>query len=196
MGIMKGQAGARRLFLGLIVATLPAGLVGLTLADAIESAFSSLLVPGLMLLVTGAILWYSDSAPSRGTRLHQITYFDALLIGLGQALAILPGLSRSGTTIGVGLSRGLEREAAAKFSFLLSIPTILGAAVLAIPDLAASDGNTLITALIGVLAAAVSGYLSIGLFLRLVRSARLRWFSIYTWVVGALVLIGIGTGRG
>jgi len=115
---------------------------------------------------------------------------DAVLIGIGQAAAVIPGLSRSGTTISVGLLRGMEREKAARFSFLLSIPAILGALVFTLGDLAES-GSVLGVGpiLAGLIASAVTGYMAIRLLLSLIKRGRLVWFSYYTWFVGVLVVL-------
>ncbi|MBE0583611.1 MAG: undecaprenyl-diphosphate phosphatase, partial [Desulfofustis sp.] len=115
----------------IIVATIPAVIVGLTMKDLVEALFTSLLVVYLMLAVTGVLMILSSRLVDRGSR---ITWWRALLIGVGQACAIVPGLSRSGTTIFTAMLLGVNRETAARFSFLMSLPAILGAAVLHLGD--------------------------------------------------------------
>jgi len=173
-----------------VVATLPLVLAGLLLRDAVEQAFSSALVPVVLLFATGALLLYADRARTVG-RSAQVGWSHAVWMGLAQALAVLPGLSRSGVTMSVGMMSGLTREAAAKFSFLMAIPAIAGAAVLELADLLQGTGSSAAGAgalLAGAVCSAVTSYLSIRLFLRFVRRGRLAPFAYYTWVLGAALL--------
>jgi len=164
-------------------------MVALFFKDFVEQAFSSTKFVGVTLLLTGVILFISDRF-ARSSKEKVQTMLDSLWIGIGQAIAILPGISRSGTTIAFGLARGLNRQQSAQFSFLLSIPGILGALVLSLPDLAAGAVPASAGVLLaGMLAAAVTGYLAIRLLLEVVRRGRLVWFSYYTWLIGILVLI-------
>jgi len=174
----------------LLVGSLPAGLVGIVFKDAVERLFASLLAVGLMLLVTGALLWLTDRVSARGVPVREVRPGQALLIGLFQAAAVAPGLSRSGSTIAGGRLAGLSRDAAARFSFLLSIPAILGAALVDLKGLAgvaaANLGNQLI---VGMAAAAVVGYLAIRIVMRFVRAGKLRGFAYYCWAVGLAVIV-------
>jgi len=178
-----------RLFVWLCAGTLPIVIAALLFKDQVEALFSSTRFVGFALIITGLILFIADRVSERSGKSEQ-SLLDSLWIGIGQAVAVLPGISRSGTTIAFGLARGLSREQAARFSFLLSIPGILGALVLSIPDLAggavSASGGVLFA---GMLAAAVTGYGAIRLLLQVVRRGRLVWFSYYTWAVGLLVLI-------
>ena len=122
-----------------ILATIPVGVVGVLFNDMIESMFQGLTIPAFLLLVTGCLLYASQRMNSGRIDVRNVTIKEALIMGCGQALAVLPGLSRSGTTIAAGLFAGLDKEFAAKFSFILSIPAILGAAVFQLKDL--SGGN-------------------------------------------------------
>lgn len=192
LGSRADSQGRRRILL-VLVGSVPVGIVGLLFKDALEPLFQSARAAGAMLLVTGAVLWIADRAARRakergpGRDLAAISFGDALWIGCGQALAVLPGLSRSGTTIAAGMLRGIDRESAARFAFLLSIPAILGATLLELPAL--FDGAAeLPPLLIGAIAAAVSGYFAIATFLRFLRSGSLIGFALYTWVVGLIVL--------
>jgi undecaprenyl-diphosphatase len=143
-----------------------------------------------MLILTGTILFFSQRVKVQSGPVKKPSALDAVLIGIGQAAAVIPGLSRSGTTISVGLLRGMEREKAARFSFLLSIPAILGALVFTLGDLSES-GSVLGVGpiLAGLIASAVTGYMAIRLLLSLIKRGRLVWFSYYTWFVGVLVVL-------
>lgn len=175
---------------GIILATLPVVILALIFKERIESLFMSSLFVGFALLITGTILYLSQRVETGGKDLTGISSVDAFLIGLGQALAVLPGVSRSGTTIAVGLARGLDRDSAARFSFLLSIPAILGALVFSLDDLFGGTTSIGSGALItGLFASAITGYLAIHLLLDLVKRGKLIWFSYYTWFIGALVIL-------
>jgi len=191
LGLRRPGADAgKRLFWLLVVASVPVGVVGLLFRDAIERAFASVLVPAVMLFVTGALLMFAD----REGGLRQNTrpgLVHAIAMGIGQACALLPGLSRSGTTMSAGILAGLTRQAAARFAFLMSIPAILGATALEVVSLwrdgaRLSDGFEVVLA--GTAASAVSSYLAIAFLLRFLQRGRLAPFAVYTWVIGALVL--------
>jgi len=189
LGIRRpGADEGRRLFWLLVIASIPVAVVGLFLRDAVERAFSSVLVPALMLFVTGMLLWIADRAAGKGSRPGLV---HALAMGVGQALAVVPGLSRSGTTMSAGILAGLTRQAAARFAFLMSIPAILGAAALEALSLVQNgtgvDGGAGVL-LAGTAASAASSYLAITVLLRFLQRGRLLPFAVYTWLVGALVL--------
>lgn len=187
--LVQTDAGCRLLW-RLVLATLPVVILALVLKDHIEGLFMSSLFVGFMLLVTGTVLYLSQCRETGRKDLAELSASDALLVGLGQAVAVLPGISRSGTTIAVGLTRGLDRDSAARFSFLLSIPAILGALVFSLDDLfggATSIGGGAFFA--GLLTSAITGYLAIHLLLDLVKRGKLVWFSYYTWFVGTLVIV-------
>lgn len=172
-----------------ILATIPIGIVGVLFNDIVESMFQGLTVPAFLLLITGCLLYLSQRMNSGRIDVRNITLKEALIMGCGQALAILPGLSRSGTTIAAGLFAGLDKEFAAKFSFILSIPAILGAAVFQLKDL--SGGSVEIGACIaGFIVAVISGYLAISVLLKIVREKSLDIFAYYCWIVGIIVLVG------
>ena len=159
-----------------ILATIPVGVVGVLFNDMIESMFQGLTIPAFLLLVTGCLLYASQRMNSGRIDVRNVTIKEALIMGCGQALAVLPGLSRSGTTIAAGLFAGLDKEFAAKFSFILSIPAILGAAVFQLKDL--SGGNIEIGACIaGFVVAVISGYLAISVLLKIVREKSLDIFA-------------------
>lgn len=176
----------------LAVATLPAGVVGGFAKDSIESLFSSPMAAASCLIVTGIILAISDVLRRpEGTLTKKLTTSSALLIGVAQAFAITPGISRSGSTIAVALMLGLGSTEAATFSFLLSIPAIAGALVLQLPDfleLAASESGVLTPYLIGFSSALVSGYAAVTFLLRFVKRHKLLWFSIYCWLFASVAI--------
>lgn len=172
-----------------IIATIPVGIVGVLFNDVVESLFTGITIPAFFLLITGCLLYISQRMNSGRIDLSNITLKEALIMGCGQALAVLPGLSRSGTTIAAGLFSGLDKEFAAKFSFILSVPAILGAGVFQLKDL--SGGSVEIEACIaGFVVAVISGYLAISVLLKLIRERSLDIFAYYCWIVGAIILVG------
>jgi undecaprenyl-diphosphatase len=200
----------------LIIGTIPAVIFALAFKDSIEKAFESGAFLGFAFLITAALLtfseflarkWSGGSAKSprkrfsglyRFPNIGRMNWFDSLVIGILQALAIIPGISRSGSTLSGALSRRLDRDFAARFSFLLSIPAILGALVLQLHDLAkgaaAESGaavNSIGAAAIiaGTVSAAIVGFFAVRLMLKIVREKSLFGFAIYTAVLGLLVLI-------
>lgn len=173
----------------LIIGTVPAVLVALLLSGYIDAMFSSLQAVALALIFTGILLHSSDNYRGQG-RLEDMNYQNALIVGLFQAVAIVPGLSRSGATIFGSLFRGLNRVEAARFSFLLSIPVILGAACKQLLDMRSLGGVSLHWSyLLGAIVAAVSGYAAIRVFLKLLGKRKLRYFSYYCWVLGGLITL-------
>ena len=166
--------------------------------DAVEEMFSSLLVVGIALIVTALLLFFSDmvskgrSAAAQEPDKYQngISYWQAFVIGLGQAVAVIPGLSRSGTTISTGLLCGVRREAVAQFSFLMVLIPILGEAFLEIVggEVGASSVGLLPLA-VGFIAAFVSGVFACRVMIALVKRAKLKWFALYCAIVGVLVVV-------
>lgn len=180
-----------RLMWLLIVGTIPAALIGLLLEDFFESLFSAPVWVSVFMLVTAALLALSERLGSRTREMGDLRWTDSLAIGLGQAAAIAPGISRSGATIAAAVFRGLERPAAARFSFLLSTPIILGAGLFQLVDLAsAPDALAQVPVLVaGFLAAALSGYVCIWALLRYLERGRLYPFAVYCAYVGVCCLI-------
>jgi undecaprenyl-diphosphatase len=174
----------------ILLGTVPAALIGWLLEDFFEGMFGRPGAAAAFLLVTAALLTASERLGRRERDLDTLTWFDALLVGLAQALAIFPGISRSGATIAAGLGRGLRREPAARFSFLLATPVILGAGLLKVVDLAhmgglAAQAPTLV---VGFLAAGVVGFGCIHFLLRYLQRRRLYPFAIYCAAVGIACL--------
>lgn len=177
----------------ILVSMIPVGLVGVFLKDYVEDLFGSLLVVGIALVVTAALLFFSDrvagkvaGSPSR----NGISFKQAIIVGLGQALAVIPGLSRSGTTISTGLLCGVKRENMAQFSFLMVLLPILGEAFLDIVggDMASSSTGA-IPLLTGFAAAFVSGLFACKVMISLVKKAALKWFALYCAIAGAAVIL-------
>ena len=173
-----------------IISSIPAVLVALLLDAVIESAFGSPAVVAVCLLITGTVLYLAEKG--RGDRaMSEITTQDAGLIGLAQAVALIPGISRSGSTMAAGMARGLARPEAARYAFVMSIPVILGAAGMELFRLVTESGLTGSwgTLGIGMVAAFVSGYLAITVLFRFVQRHSLRAFSFYCWGLGLLTLV-------
>ncbi len=186
----KPDVPARRTILMIIVATLPLFLI-LPVKDLVEGLYQNTFFIAFALAVTGLLLFLSDRM-NRGTKTaRNATMLDALLVGVAQAVAVVPGLSRSGTTISAGLARGFDRTFAVKFSFLLSIPAVLGANLLSIVDAAKAgiDTKLLPVYLVGVLVAMISGYAAISLLRYIARKGRFGAFAYYCWGAGIVTLI-------
>lgn len=175
-----------RLAWAIVLASLPAALAGYFLEGFFEELFSKPAAAAGLLLVTAAILVFSEWVSRQERRMSGIDWIDALFIGLAQALAIMPGISRSGATIAAGLTRGIQREAAARFSFLLSAPVILGAGAFKLLELMGAGGSgELAGALaLGFVTAAASGYLCIRWLLRFLVRRPLYFFAVYCFVFG------------
>ena len=173
----------------ILVGTLPTCLIGLLIKPMAEKIFSSVFLVGSMLAVTGLLLWLTRRTKKAGRDVTQLTVWDALWIGTIQGTAIFPGLSRSGTTIAVGLFAGLGRETAARFSFLLSIPAIIGAMILEAGDALSSGFPPAKAVLLGTLVAAVVGYAALSILIRLVKKGDLYVFAPYCWLLGLVAMI-------
>lgn len=187
-GCLARDPAAWRMVVFLGLGTIPAMIFGLALKDTLEEAFASPVAVTGFLIVTGCILWTTRFAKGDRT---EVTLADALIIGCAQALAIFPGISRSGSTIAMGIWRGIDMREAATFSFLLSIPIILGVTILAVDDLIANPpGSDALLALgVGAVASYLSGVFAIRWLLALLAGGKLAPFAYYCWVVG---LIGLG----
>lgn len=180
----------KRLTWLLVVGTIPAGLAGVLFQKQFEALFNSVVAVGFFLLVTGFLLLAAERVKTGHKEVKDVSFKNALAIGIFQAFAIAPGISRSGATISAGLYSGLDRTLAARYSFLLSIPAILGAAAVQIKGISAGfEANTAVL-IAGFLAAVIFGYLAIAFLLRIiVRKQSLMIFAYYCWIVGALTLI-------
>ena len=174
----------------LFIATLPL-IVAYLLKDKIEEAFQNPVLIGVALLFTATILWLSDRVTGGKKMGGTMGIKDALVIGLMQMIAVLPGVSRSGSTMTAGLFTGLKRDFAVKFAFLLSIPAVLGATVTSIPDVLAMTwtGNDVVTFLVGIVCAAVSGYYAIFMVRKIAASKNFKYFAYYCACAGTLAII-------
>jgi len=181
----------------IVIGTIPAAVIGYLFQDFFETLFGTPVAAACFLLLTGVILSVSEWLGPRTKEAEGMRWPDALLVGLAQAAAIAPGISRSGATIAAGLLLGVRRAAAARFSFLLVVPAILGAGVLSLLDLASegvlsSDWPLLVG---GFVAAAISGYVCIRFLLNYLRQGKLYVFAVYVWLLGA-VGIAVALVRG
>ncbi len=173
------------------LATLPAVVVGLLFKDQIEGAFASARATGLFLFATAGLLVAAETIGRRTRGLETLNWWDAWWIGCAQVLALLPGVSRSGATIAGGMARHLDRETAARFSFLMSVPVMLGAGVLALRDLASLESTAamLPPLLVGFATALVSGYLAIRWLLAYLMRHSLYGFAVYCVLAGTVALL-------
>ena len=181
---------ARRLILLIVAGTLPLFLI-LPVKDAVEGLYANTFFVGLALLVTGLLLYLCDRVRKGRKNERTATLADAAIVGLGQAIATCPGISRSGMTICAGCFRGFERRFAVRFAFLLSIPAVLGANILQIKDVAEAGGVDLALLpayLLGVAVAAVSGYLSIRLVRMVADKGKFGAFAYYCWAAGGVTV--------
>jgi undecaprenyl-diphosphatase len=180
--------------INILISMIPVAIVGFCFKDKVEEIFGSgLLIVGIMLLVTALLLAFSYYAKPR--QREDISPLHAFIIGIGQAVAVMPGLSRSGTTIATGLLLGNKKERMAQFSFLMVIPPVLGEALLDVKDIAeqgfstAMDGISPIALIVGFIAAFVTGCLACKWMINIVKKGKLIWFAVYCLIVGILAII-------
>lgn len=178
----------------LFFGTIPAALIGFIFKDYITGLFSSTYFTGFMLLITGTLLYIAEKAGNVFRDIKDFRFYHALIVGLAQAGAIFPGISRSGSTITASLLQGLKREQAARYSFLLSLPVILGAGLLEIKDSMTMgiSGISWTAVISGTIFAAISGYFAIKYMLFILRSGSLIIFSYYCWALGLIVILLAG----
>lgn len=181
----------RKMIMLLITATIPTVIIGLLFKDMFDLMFKSIRVVGFTLLFTGFLLSISNKLISGSKDEADAKYSNAFIIGLFQGMAIMPGISRSGSTIVAGLLNGFKKEFAVKFSFLISIPAILGAAVLQIPDLLRQgiDSTIIFPYIAGTLAAAITGFIAIKFLINLLNKGKFYLFSYYCWGVGVFIIL-------
>jgi len=183
----KGDPKWRRVALLILLGTVPTGVIGVLFKDLFERLFASPSVVALMLAVTGLLLFTADRVTKAARPLAGIGVLDALLIGLIQGVSIIPGISRSGSTIAMGLFRKIEADSAARFSFLLSIPAILGAVVLEGKEILghglSGSGSAFF---VGFVTAAVSGWLAIRILMAALKRKGLTVFALYCWGVAGI----------
>lgn len=180
----------RTLLTMVIVGTIPIIIIGLIFEDPIKHLFENINFVGYTLIITGGLLWLSNHLLGGRKHIRDMRIKDAMIVGIFQGVAIMPGVSRSGSTIFAGLLRGLNRELATRFSFLLMMPAVLGATVLEAKDLIQGGlhiPNAMPTA-IGFVVSAVSGYFAIRFLIRLLSKQKLHYFSFYCWGIGTVVI--------
>lgn len=181
----------RRFVMLVIVSTIPTGIIGVVCSDLIEAASATLLVPGVCLLITAVLLQIADKAPLGKKDSETVSYKEAGLVGIAQGVATLPGISRSGTTITACRVLGFDRDFAVKYSFIMSIPAVLGAAVLELKDFSLSGVGmvTFVNYIVGTVIAGVVGYICIKTMLVIVRKKNFKGFSIYCLIMGMIAII-------
>jgi len=174
------EAPKRNMFWLIVAAIIPSGVVGVLFSATIEKAFASYYIVAAMFLVTAVLLFLQHFSSTTRT-IREVGWKDALAIGIGQVFALLPGLSRSGTTMSVGVYRGLKQEDAAHFSFLMAIPTIAGAAIFKLKDLlkAGMSSSALTEIGIGVVVSMLTSLVAIALLLKVARKGKMQWFALY-----------------
>jgi undecaprenyl-diphosphatase len=175
----------------ILLAIIPTGIIGVLFEDFFERLFSNAYLTALMLIVTGLILYVTEKIDGGEKEVEELKFWQPLLVGLAQGGAIIPGISRSGTTIAASLFQGLNREAAARFSFLMSIPVIGGAGFLQFLNVVESGSFKLELkiVLLGFFSAVISGYLAIKILLKVLAEKKLDYFSYYCWLAAAAVII-------
>ena len=180
--------GYRKFAMLVIVSTIPTGVIGVLASDLIEQASKLLIVPGICLIMTAILLLLADHCKGGEKMPKQVTYSNAFIIGIAQGVATLPGLSRSGTTITACLLSGFNRKFAVKYSFIMSIPAVLGSLVFELSDLAAVSftSTEIMYYMVGMVVAAVVGYICIKTMLYVVRQKKFTGFAVYCLIVGAI----------
>jgi undecaprenyl-diphosphatase len=185
--ITRPRSQSGRIFWYLVVASIPGALCGLVFEEQAETVFRSPALIALTLTLMGIGLWWADRVGRKKRDMEDLDWKDAVIVGLSQALAIIPGVSRSGITMTAGLLTGMERETAARFSFLLSVPIIAGAALVKLKDLPLAAVNVPFVA--GVLTAGVVGYLAIRFLLHYMRHGSYFLFAAYRFLLALTILL-------
>ena len=173
----------------IIIGSIPTAILGILFHKIVDQIFGSVWIVGAMLLVTGTLLWFTRQISTEGRPLIKVSIRDVLMIGVMQGLAIMPGISRSGSTISIALFLGINREIAGRYSFLLSIPAILGAMMLSLNSTIIQTDIPGKIILLGTVTAAIVGYIGLKILLRMVKQGRLYYFAPYCWLLGAATLI-------
>ncbi len=185
LGKRRAETISEKRVVFLVIATIPAAIFGLLLEKQAETIFRTPVLTATALIVMGALLWWTDHTAPAKRPLAGMTWKQALLIGFAQVFALIPGVSRSGSTITAARALGFDRQSAAVFSFLMSMPVIAAAAVLKVPKLLAGGINAVVV--IGVVTAAVSSWLAIAMLLRFIQRYGFGVFAIYRFVLGAAI---------
>jgi len=172
----------------LIISSIPAAIIGYAFSSYLEILFDKTIITSLMLFITGVLIWFGNRNYTGGNKnISEITFKDAIYIGIAQAIAIIPGISRSGLTVLAGLYRNLNREFAAKYSFILSVPIILGATIFKIGELSSLNIN-ISTLILSGLVAMISSYGAMKIFIGLLKNRKIYFFSYYLWILSSLTI--------
>lgn len=192
-GVQVNKNDTRKLGFMIITASVPTAIIGLLLNDFFESLYAKMAVIGVCLIITGCGLFFAERYGGGKRTIKDMNFRNAFFIGLCQSVAIMPGISRSGATMIGGLACKFDRAFAVRYAFLISIPSVLGAFLLEVPDAvkSVSDGTgmSLGVMLAGIAVAAVSGYAAIKVMIKAVTNKKLMYFSVYTWIAGAALII-------
>jgi len=172
-----------KLALFLAVGSVPTALIGFFFHDIFESFFYNLLVVGIALLITGFVLFVSERRKNN----RKLNYLDSLLIGVAQGVAITPGISRSGVTIATGLLRKVKKETAFKYSFLLSIPAVIGATIMESRELVVGDVDA-VAMFLGAIISMIVGYVSLKFLQKIIVEEKFHLFAYYCWIVGLIIV--------
>ncbi len=178
----------RRWALMISLGAVPTALIGFLFKDWFERIFPNAKAVGFSLIVTGILLWISDRVKDRKKNITNMNIYDSIVIGLVQGMALMPGISRSGSTITTGIFLGLDRDTAARFSFLLSIPVYIGVFLFELKELYMTSAFNMGNYLLGALIACIAGYLSIVLLFKMVICKRLSPFAYYCWTIAFIAL--------
>lgn len=178
----------RKFVVLVIVSTIPTGVIGYAMKGLVEAAGATLIVPGVCLLLTSVLLWVADISEDGHKIPRDVSYMNGFFIGIAQGFATMPGISRSGTTIAACIMSGFDRKFAVKYSFIMSIPAVLGATVLELKDVGseAVSGSLILNCIAGAIVAAIVGYVCIKTMLIVVRKKKFKGFAIYCLAVGVI----------
>lgn len=188
----KIKNGYQKLALLIIIGSIPTAIIGFLFEDFFKTLYSSSLLPiGMAFIITGFLLWIANRKPYENKNVKNMSFLDSIIIGLFQGIAIIPGISRSGSTIVAGLLRGLDRSLATEFSFLLALPAIFGAGLFGIIDVVKTRSEVAFTIplLAGVLLSAIVGVFAIKFLISMLKKDKLHYFSYYLWIVGLITII-------
>ena len=183
-GVLKRDKNAISYVVKIFIASIPIAIVGILFEEIIDAAFSNLLVVGICLLITSILLWLSQYPIEKN---KELTIKESIIVGLAQAAAIFPGLSRSGASVSTSLIQGVKREESGRFAFLIAIPAIAGAAIFKLDDLATISDIDAVVA--GCIACLVVGFLSLKILLKILDANKFHYFSFYCIAVGVLCII-------
>jgi undecaprenyl-diphosphatase len=182
-GKSEENIAGRKMALAVVMATIVTGIIGIAFEERIHALFQSVRTVSFMLVITGLLLFISDRVRKGEREEREITVLDGLLVGLVQGMALIPGISRSGSTIAMGIFRGLKGETAARFSFLVSMPAVLGATILELKYAAMVPAPTMLIYCISMVVAGITGFLTLEVLLFIISKRKLSAFAYYCWAL-------------